>query len=73
VAASVVRGARSSPSQVAGQKVGVRQTDNHVWLVSFMDDDLGYFEDEVGRLEPIDSPFGSSLLPLSPEWIMKRW
>jgi putative transposase len=55
-------------SQVfAGQKVGVRQTDDHVWLVTFMAYDLGYFDDEVGRLEPIDNPFGSSLLPMSPE------
>jgi putative transposase len=35
-------------SQVfAGQTVGVKQTDDHVWLVSFMDYDLGYFDDET--------------------------
>lgn len=62
------QGRKINLSQVfAGQKVGVRQTDDHVWLVSFMDYDLGYFDDEVGRLEPIDNPFGSSLLPMSPE------
>jgi putative transposase len=27
----------------AGQKVGVRQVDEHVWLVTFMHYDLGYF------------------------------
>jgi putative transposase len=55
-------------SQVfAGQKVGVRQTEDHLWLVSFMDYDLGYFDDETCRLEPIDNPFGSNLLPMSPE------
>jgi len=55
-------------SQVfAGQKVGVKQTDEHIWLVTFMDYDLGYFDDETGRLEPIDNPFGSKLLPMSPE------
>jgi putative transposase len=55
-------------SQVfAGQKVGVRQTEEHVWLVTFMDYDLGYFDDETCRLEPIDNPFGSKLLPMSPE------
>jgi putative transposase len=53
-------------SQYTGD-IGVRQTDDHVWLVTFMDFDLGYFDDEVGRLEPIDNPFGSSLLPMSPE------
>ena len=55
-------------SQVfAGQKVGVRQTEDHVWLVSYMEYDLGYFDDETCRLEPIDNPFGSKLLPMSPE------
>jgi len=55
-------------SQVfAGQKVGVKQTDEHIWLVSFMHYDLGYFDDETCRLEPIENPFGPSLLPMSPE------
>jgi len=55
-------------SQVfAGQKVGVRQTDDHIWLVTFMTYDLGYFDDETCRLEPIDNPFGPKLLPMSPE------
>jgi putative transposase len=55
-------------SQVfAGQKVGVKQVHEHVWLVTFMDYDLGYFDDETCRLEPIDNPFGPSLLPMSPE------
>ena len=39
-------------SQVfAGQQVGVRQVDEHLWLVSFMHYDLGYFDDETCRLE----------------------
>ena len=55
-------------SQVfAGQKVGVKQTDDHIWLVTFMDYDLGYFDDETCRLEPIDNPFGPKVLPMSPE------
>ena len=55
-------------SQVfGGQKVGVKQVDDHVWLVSFMHYDLGYFDDETCRLEPIDNPFGPKLLPMSPE------
>jgi putative transposase len=55
-------------SQVfAGQKVGVKQVDEHIWLVSFMHYDLGYFDDETCRLEPIDNPFGPKLLPMSPE------
>jgi putative transposase len=55
-------------SQVfAGQKVGVKQVDEHIWLVTFMHYDPGYFDDETGRLEPIDNPFGPRLLPMSPE------
>jgi putative transposase len=55
-------------SQVfAGQQVGVRQADEHICLVSFMHYDLGYFDDETCRLEPIDNPFGPTVLPMSPE------
>ena len=46
-------------SQVfAGQTVGIKQTDDRIWLVSFMDYDLGYFDDETCRLEPLQNPFG---------------
>ncbi len=55
-------------SQVfAGQRVGIKQVDDRLWLVSFMDYDLGYFDDTECRLEPIDNPFGPKLLPMSPE------
>ena len=54
-------------SQVfAGQTVGIKQIEDRIWLVSFMDYDLGYFDDETCRLEPIDNPFGPKLLPMSP-------
>jgi len=51
----------------AGQKVGVAQVSEHIWLVSFMDYDLGYFDDETCRLEPIENPFQPKVLPMSPE------
>ena len=55
-------------SQVfAGQNVGVTQVGDRIWLVTFMDYDLGYFDDETCRLEPIDNPFGPKVLPMSPE------
>jgi len=38
------------------------QTDDRIWLVSFMDYDLGYFDDETCRLEPIQNPFGPKVL-----------
>lgn len=51
----------------AGQSVGIKQTDERIWLVSFMHYDLGYFDDETCRLEPLQSPFGPKVLPMSPE------
>jgi putative transposase len=55
-------------SQVfAGQLVGIKQTDERIWLVSFMDYDLGYFDDETCRLEPLANPFGAKVSPMSPE------
>ena len=51
----------------AGQAVRVKQVSERVWLVSFMDYDLGYFDDETCRLEPIENPFGPKVLPMSPE------
>jgi putative transposase len=51
----------------AGQNVGVKQVSDRVWLVSFMDYDLGYFDDEECRLEPIANPFAAKVLPMSPE------
>jgi putative transposase len=50
-------------SQVfAGQTVGIKQTDDRIWLVSFMHYDLGYFDDETCRLEPLANPFGPKIL-----------
>ena len=51
----------------AGQKVGVTQVGERIWLVTFMQYDLGYFDDETCRLEPIDNPFGPRVLPMSSE------
>jgi putative transposase len=50
-------------SQVfAGQSVGIKQVSDEIWLVSFMDYDLGYFDHETCRLEPIENPFGPKVL-----------
>ena len=55
-------------SQVfAGQNVGIRQVSDRIGLASFMHYDLGYFDDETCRLEPIENPFGPKVLPMSPE------
>ncbi len=46
----------------AGQSVGIKQVSDEIWLVSFMDYDLGYFDLETCRLEPLENPFGPKLL-----------
>ena len=51
----------------AGQKVGVKQVADQVWLVSFMHYDLGFFDNESCRVECTDNPFGAKVLPMSPE------
>jgi putative transposase len=51
----------------AGQNVGVTQVGERIWLVTFMQYDLGYFDDETCRLEPIDNPFGPKVLPMCSE------
>jgi putative transposase len=51
----------------AGQRAGVTQVGERVWLVTFMRYDLGYFDDETCRLEPIDNPFAPKVLPMSSE------
>jgi putative transposase len=49
----------------AGQYVGIREVGDQIWLVSFMDYDLGFFDEEVGRVEPAENPFVPKLLPMS--------
>ena len=46
----------------AGQNVGVTQVGDRIWLVTFMQYDLGYFDDETCRLEPIENPFGPTVM-----------
>ena len=41
----------------AGQTVGVREVADKIWLVSFMEYDLGFFDEDVGRVEPAPNPF----------------
>ncbi len=35
---------------------------DRIWLVTFMQYALGYFDDETCRLEPIDNPFGPKIV-----------
>ena len=49
----------------AGQTVGIKEVDDAVWLVSFMQDDLEYFDLEQRSLQPLVNPFGPGLSPMS--------
>jgi putative transposase len=52
----------------AGQLVGIREVDDRIWQVSFLDYDLGYFDDERGRVEPGPNPFApDKVLTMCPE------
>jgi transposase InsO family protein len=46
-------------SVLAGQRLGLREVENDVWLVSFMQYDLGYIDLEARSLQTIDNPFAA--------------
>lgn len=48
----------------AGQRVGLKEVDEGIWLVSFMHYDLGYVDLEQRTLQPLDNPFGTRLSPM---------
>jgi hypothetical protein len=50
---------------LAGQKLGTKEVDDAIWLVSFMHYDLGYIDLEQRTLQTIDYPFGTRLSPMS--------
>lgn len=50
---------------LAGQRLGIKEVDDGIWLVSFMHYDLGYIDLEQRTLQTIDSPFGTRLSPMS--------
>ena len=51
---------------LAGQRVGIKEVSDKIWLVTFMKYDLGFFDHETCRLEPVDNPFEPKVLPMSP-------
>lgn len=50
---------------LAGQRIGIKEVDDGIWLVSFMTYDLGYVDLEQRTLQPLDNPFGTRLSPMS--------
>ncbi len=56
---------RNISTVFAGQRLGIKEVDDGVWLVSFTHYDLGYFDLEQRTLQPLDNPFGPRLSPMS--------
>lgn len=51
----------------AGQTVGIREVADQIWLVSFLNYDLGFFDQDINRVEPVGhNPFAPKVLPMSP-------
>jgi hypothetical protein len=48
---------------LAGQKLGIKEVDEGIWLASFIQYDLGYFDLEQKTLQSLDNPFGTRLSP----------
>lgn len=44
---------------LSGQKLGLKEVEENVWLVSFMDYDLGYIDLEEKTIQPLENPFGA--------------
>ena len=43
----------------------MKEVAEKVWLISFMQYDLGFFDHESNRFECADSPFAAKVLPMS--------
>jgi len=52
-------------SVMAGQRLGIKEVDDGIWIVSFMTYDLGYIDLEQKTLQPIDNPFAPRVSPMS--------
>jgi putative transposase len=51
----------------AGEIVGIREVEDQIWLVRFLDFDLGFFDQNEGRVEPAPNPFGPKVSTGAPE------
>lgn len=57
--------AASDQTVLAGQRLGLKEVDDGIWLLSFMHYDLGYIDLEQRTQQTIDNPFGMRLSPMS--------
>jgi hypothetical protein len=56
----------------ARQNVGIREVADKIWLVSFVNDDLGFLDQACGRVTSAEYPIGPRL-PICPEWTCRNW
>ena len=45
--------------------MGIKEVHDDIWLVNFMNYDLGYFDLETRVLEPLENPFGPKVFAAS--------
>jgi len=50
---------------LAGQRLGINEADEGIWLVSLLDHDLGFIDLEQRTLQPLDNRFGPRLSSMS--------
>ena len=50
---------------LAGQRLGIKKVDDGIWIVIFMQYDLGFIDLEQKNLQPLDNPFGTRLSSMS--------
>jgi hypothetical protein len=50
---------------LAGQRLGIKEVDDGIWLVGFMSYDLGFVGLKQKTLPPLNNPFGPRLSPMS--------
>jgi putative transposase len=52
--------------------VGIREVEEKIWLVSFLDFHLGFFDEKEGQVEPGPNPFEAKVLTMPPGIACKR-
>ena len=58
----------------AGQPVGITEVDDHIWLVSFLGYDLGFFDKDTGRVELADNPLApEKVLTMYPVYTLRLY
>jgi putative transposase len=60
------RGRKINLSNVFAVKTSVREVAEHIWLISFMNYDLGFFDDTCNRVECAPNPFSAKPSAMCP-------